>query len=153
MMKPLDNQGLEGLPLKLLITSLVIALSIPAMNGAVCYLSYSKDLSIALGIAEDIRGAATSAFIGGPGNVRNVEIDLPAGCPASIMVGAAPEDPFGQLIEVMWKGEVAATVELCDPCFRIVTSQGVRLEIGGSTALRLACLDLGDELVVGLEVI
>lgn len=125
----------------------------PAMNGAVGYLSYSRDVSIAIEGAEDIKAAATSAFIGGPGNVRRVEIDLPAGCRASIMVGAAPEGPAGRLIEVMWKGNVAATVELDGPCFRILTGQGVRLELDRWTALRLTCLDFGDELVIGLEVI
>jgi len=148
-----DRNALEGLPLKLLITSLVISLCAPALNGALSYLEYSTDVAWGTEQAEKVRASALSAFVGGSGNVRTIVLELGSGdMDPTLRLGGGEDDPGSSLIEVLWRGRVAATVALESPAFRILTSDGMPVLIEGHVSVRLLCVETGRGLAVLAEV-
>ena len=70
-----DHAGIEGLPLRLLIVSLLISLTLPLFVGA--YQCHSSDLMRAAAKADmdKVESASLSTFLGGVGSVRVIELD------------------------------------------------------------------------------
>lgn len=135
-----DSRGLVGLPLKLLISVMIIALSAQPLYGAISYLGYSQSLGVAVQEAEDIKKAALSAFAGGPGNVRKVDVHLSQGSLAfSIRLGGAEGEGRTRTIDVLWNGAIAATITLDGNGFSIVSKEGNEVLIEGNQELRLSC--------------
>ncbi|MEM0449434.1 MAG: hypothetical protein QW520_06400 [Methanomassiliicoccales archaeon] len=147
-----NKKGVDGLPFKLLITLLVVTLSFPAMTSALEYFSYTSNLSLALKSANSIWEAGASAYIGGKGNIRTVHLHLPSSLLA-IKLGGGVNDAEAYIIEVLWKGEVAATVVFERPSFKLITEIGNRIELQGEATLRLTCVEITDKSAVLLEVI
>lgn len=149
-----DRRGLEGLPLKLLITSLVISLSAPALYSSVAYLDFASRLDRAMDVASEIKRAAVSAYVGGPGNVRIVSLKLDpiAEGSAAIRLGGEENEAQARVIEVLWEGELAATLTLEEPSFSIVTGQGSALLLEGLEDIRLSCEEGTEGPVVLVEV-
>jgi len=80
-----DGRALEGLPLKLMIVLLLVSISFPIFINS--YHQYTCVLSsevIELEI-ERLESAAISAFLGGPGSKRTVDLNLPRGSEGQII--------------------------------------------------------------------
>ncbi len=137
----LDDRGLEGLPLKLLISVMIVSLSAQPLYGAIAYLDYSQDLGLAVQQAESIRKAAVSAFIGGPGNIRKVSIHL-GDQPStfSIRLGGAEDESRTGSIDVLKDGGTAASITLGGQGIRIVGKEGNEIIIKGDQTLQLTCM-------------
>jgi hypothetical protein len=148
-----DIRGLEGLPLKLLISVTIITLSIQPLYGAISYLGYSQNLGYALHEAEAIKRAALSAFVGGPGNVRKVAVSLSHGSVSfSIRLGGCEGEGRTRTIDVLWNGAVAATITLEGLGLSIICREGSEIVIEGSQELLLSCSAGQDRDVVIAEI-
>ena len=140
----LDRRGIEGMPLKLLLTSLLISLTLPTVLGALQ--DYDRTLKVEeLKVAvQKIRSAALSAYLAGPGNVRTVPIDLDIGGKvgqASITLGGRPGTSDSTVIRYFLQGSEMGSVFLLEPKVSIVPVGGELLKIDGSiTSLRLECV-------------
>jgi hypothetical protein len=136
-----DKRALEGLPLKILISVMVIALSAQPLYGSLSYLGYTQGLSQAMDEAQEIRRAALSAFIAGPGNVRLVSIDLGDGASSfSIRLGGEDGDGTTKKIDVLYEGGTAATLTFEGEGLCMIGSAGMVFVIDHDQDLRLSCV-------------
>lgn len=136
-----DKRALEGLPLKILISVMVMALSAQPLYGSLSYLGYTQGLSQAMDEAQEIRGAALSAFIAGPGNVRIVSVELGDGTSSfSIRLGGGEGDGTTRKIDVLYEGGIAATLTFEGEGLSMVGIAGKVFIIGHDQELRLSCL-------------
>ena len=151
----MDKRGIEGLPLRLLVSSLVMALSAPALLGSLAYLDSMTAVDLAEREAEELRASAISAFVGGPGNVRRVHVELRSGLSGApcLRLGGGEGDPRSHQIDVLWSGEMVGSVPLAEPGFAICTPQGLPLMIEGSGWVELSCLQGGEGPLVMAEMI
>jgi hypothetical protein len=146
-----DKRALEGLPFKILISVLVIALSAQPLYGSLSYLGYAQGLSLAMDEAQEIRKAALSAFIAGPGNVRIVSVDLGEGTPPfSIRLGGGVGDGSTRKIDVLYEGGAAATLTFEGEGLCLVGSAGKVFVVEHDQELRLSCISsrTGDVVMV-----
>ena len=149
-----DKRALEGLPLKILISVMVIALSAQPLYASVSYLGYTQGLSRAMDEAQEIRRAALSAFIAGPGNIRTVSVDLGEGTSSfSIRLGGGDGDGSTRKIDVLYGGGAAATLTFEGEGLSIVGSAGKILVLDHDLELRLSCVLGQIEDVVLVEVL
>ena len=104
-----------SLPVKLMITMVVIAVSIPMLTAALN--SNQEDMAGAemTQEAEKFRNAANLAHFSGNGCSRTVEIDLPAGCEMS--VGGTGSDAYS--IRLAYNGELISTEYFESPVLKI----------------------------------
>jgi hypothetical protein len=136
-----DKRALEGLPLKILISVMVIALSAQPLYGSLSYLGYTQGLSQAMDEAQEIRRAALSAFIAGPGNVRIVSIDLEDGASSfSIRLGGGDGDGTTRKIDILYEGGTAATLTFEGEGLCMIGSAGKVFVIDHDQDLRLSCV-------------
>jgi len=149
-----DKRALEGLPLKILISVLVIALSAQPLYDSLSYLGYTQDLSRAMDEAQEIRRAALSAFIAGPGNIRTVSVDLGEGTSSfSIRLGGGDGDGSTRKIDVLYQGGAAATLTFEGEGLCMLGSAGKVFVIEHDQELRLSCLSSRTGDVVLVEVL
>lgn len=151
-MRVRDRQGIEGLPLKLLIVALLISISFPPVWQTLVYYDSTLTTEEAVEQAAKIRGCAASAFIAGEGNVRRVNVDLHrpmAGKGSSLVLGGFPDSASSHVISVLNDGRQVGTIPLQDPELQIVTMNGQQLSIGiGATTLVLRATALGNSMVI-----
>ncbi|MDD1756122.1 MAG: hypothetical protein LUQ39_04730 [Methanomassiliicoccales archaeon] len=146
-----DKRGLEGLPLKLLITVMILALSIQPLYASLSYLGYGQELGRAVQEAEAIKEAAVSAYLGGPGNIRKVSISMNDGPGSfSIRLGGAEGEGTSKTIDILYYGNLAATVTLEGQSLSIISMEGQSLIVEGKQELRLTCCQraMGDIVLV-----
>lgn len=77
-MKAWDRRGLEGMPLKLLIMSLLVSLTLPVVMGSVESYERSTARSMVIKEAERLVSEIEEVMSAGEGNRRIVSISLPA---------------------------------------------------------------------------
>ncbi len=134
-MKGWDRRGLEGLPLKLLIMSLLLSLTVPAVLGSMESFERSTARSqltaeaLRLGnLVEEVRSA-------GEGNRRSLSISLPSSLSKFSMVmeiGGEVRNASSLSIRCSSDGRVFSTQVLDDPPARMtsVSFSTLRLEAG-----------------------
>lgn len=139
-----DRQGLEGLPLKLLIVALLISISFPCVWETLAYYDNVVIFQETTREVEEINDAAVSAYMAGPENVRLVKIRIReslTGESPVIELGGQIDSPEVMLIAIIWRDVPSMTFFLRDPAFSLITADGHRLTIGpGETDLRLTCV-------------
>ena len=110
-----DRRGVMSLPVKLMITMVVIAVSIPMLTAALD--SNQEDMAGAEMIqeTEKFKNAANLAHFSGNGCSRTVEIDLPAGCEMS--VGGTGSDAYS--IRMVYNGDLVSTEYFESPVLKI----------------------------------
>ena len=104
-----------SLPVKLLITMVIIALSVPVLTNALE--NNQEDMAEAEMMQEvqKIKNAAALAHFSGNGCSRTVEIDLPAGC--EIYVGGQGSDAYS--IRMVYNGSLVSAEYFERPVLRI----------------------------------
>ena len=104
-----------SLPVKLMITMVIIAISIPMLTSALE--NNQEDMAGAemMQEAERFKNAANLAHFSGNGCSRTVEINLPAGCEMS--VGGEGSDAFS--IRLVYNGELVSTEYFESPVLKI----------------------------------
>ncbi|MDD1769502.1 MAG: hypothetical protein LUO79_00280 [Methanomassiliicoccales archaeon] len=152
----LDRRGIEGMPLKLLLTSLLISLTLPTVLGSLQGYDRATKVEELKVAVQKIRSAALSAYLAGPGNVRTVPIDLDLGgkSQASITLGGRPGTSNSTVIRYFLQGSEMGSVFLLEPKVSIVPEDGESLKIDGSiTNLRLECVYNGGATYVSAGVV
>ena len=122
-----------SLPVKLMITMVVIAVSIPMLTAALD--SNQEDMAGAemMQEAEKFKNAANLAHFSGNGCSRTVEIDLPAGCEMS--VGGEGSDAYS--IRLVYNGELVSTEYFESPVLKI----GQEMTFTGHMTLKLTSVE------------
>jgi hypothetical protein len=152
-----DRNGIEGLPLRLMVVALLISLTLPIALGTLQGFQEQTQVRAGMRIAQEIGLAATSAYASGEGNVRMVKLDWPDGQQgAALKLGLA--GPVGSLLstrlDVIVSGVVSGQHFLSDPLVHLVSGDEERLEIGpGCEGLRLSCVVEADRMWVQVEVV
>jgi hypothetical protein len=137
-MKRWDRRGLEGLPLKLMIVSLLMSLSAPLVLTSLDSYQDEVGRSALRAEAAKIAAAATEVFTDGPGNVRTVEISVPAlmgKMSMALEIGGPLNDTSSLSIRCIIDGQVVSTIYMDDPPVRLVTNASLPLSLGAGTAL------------------
>jgi hypothetical protein len=144
-----DRNGIEGLPLRLMVVALLISLTLPIALGTLQGFQEQTQVRAGMRIAQEIGLAATSAYASGEGNVRMVKLDWPDG-----QQGAALKlrlaGPVGSLLstrlDVIVSGAISGQ--------HLVSGDEERLEIGpGCEGLRLSCVVEANRMWVRVEVV
>lgn len=155
-MKRWDRQGLEGLPLKLLIMSLLLSLTAPAILGSLESFERStarSQLSAEAGrlgaLVEEVRSA-------GEGNRRTLSIALPSTLSKFSMVmeiGGDVRNASSLSIRCSSDGRVFSTLVLDDPPARTTSGNlsTLRLE-AGEHRLMAECRSIDGRLAVVVTV-
>jgi hypothetical protein len=135
------------MPLKLLLTSLLISLTLPTVLGTLQGYDRAMKVEELKGAVQKIRSAALSAYLAGPGNVRTVLIDFDSagrGEQASITLGGRPGTTNSTVIRYFIQGSEMGSVFMLEPKVSIVPEDGDQLRIKGSHIdLRLECVNKG----------
>lgn len=134
-----DKRGLEGMPLKLLIVSLLISLSAPIVLSSMGTFQSRTSESQALSAAEHIRETITATYLSGPGNHRVMDSPL-ADDECTIEIGGDLNQTESMVIKVMHERGVDR-IYLSDPAIRVTTSSGHPFQLtSGMGRLSFACL-------------
>ncbi|MFW5928035.1 MAG: hypothetical protein ACOCSL_02445 [Thermoplasmatota archaeon] len=88
-----DERGLEGMPLQLLIISIVLALAVPTIYSSVEYYDTRRTLKTLKSEIRFIGEKAEQVFVHGNGNSEVIEIDLSDGIFEKINTVKLCEDP------------------------------------------------------------
>ena len=110
-----DRGGIMSLPVKLMITMVIIALSVPMLTSA---LDSSQEDMAGAEMSHEVqkfKNAANLVHFSGNGCSRTVEIDLPAGCEMS--VGGKGSDAYS--IRTAYNGELISTEYFESPVLKI----------------------------------
>jgi hypothetical protein len=156
-MRLTDRNGIEGLPLRLMVVALLISLTLPIALSTLQGFQEQTQVRAGMRIVQEIGSAATSAYASGEGNVRIIKLDWPGGQQgATLKLRLA--GPIGSLLstrlDVIVSGEVSGQHFLSDPLVHLVSADQERLEIGpGCDELRLSCVVEAEMLWVLVEVV
>lgn len=149
-----DTRGLEGLPLKLLVTALIVAIALPVIFQSLG--RYENDLSLSeiRKVAERAKNVALAAFLAGPGNTRILTIpDANWRTKGPLLgLGGSLDDPESLWIDCLMEGNRTDRVFLDGPHFHIITGDGRRCQVGAGDELRFSCEISGKSMFVKLLV-
>jgi type II secretory pathway pseudopilin PulG len=134
-----DRRGLEGMPLKLLIVSLLISLSAPVVLSSMGTFQARTSESQAMNAAEFIRETITATYISGPGNHRVIDSPL-ADDKCTIEIGGDLNQTESMVIKVVHEGGVDR-IYLADPSIRVTTVSGHPFQLtSGMGRLSFTCV-------------
>jgi hypothetical protein len=149
----MDQRGIEGLPLKLLIVALLLSISFPSVWQTLIYYDSTVIIEEATSNALEIKGCAVSAFIGGEGNIRTLHVrmrpSMASGEPA-IEIGGSPNSASARVISIVSGIGPICTIPLDDPAIEMCTWDGktIRLEAGESDLVFKAVQSAGSLLIM-----
>ncbi len=115
-----DKRGLEGMPLKLLIVSLMISLSAPILLSSIGSFQAKTSESQAMSAAEHIREMITATYLSGPGNHRVLDSPL-SDNKCTIEIGGDLDRTESMVIKVMHEGGLDR-IFLSNPAVRVTTA-------------------------------
>ncbi len=110
-----DERGIMSLPIKLMITMVIIALSIPMLTDALDHNQEDVAAAEMTQEADKIKNAACLAHFSGTGCSRTVEISLPAGC--EMCVGGEGSNAYS--IRMVYNGNLVSTEYFESPVLKI----------------------------------
>lgn len=155
-MKRWDRRGVEGLPLKLMLVSLMVSLALPAVLGSLAHYEGSAARASMRTSAEELAAAASEVLVAGEGNVRTVTVEFsPAASRGNglLEIGGPLNGSTSLGVRCVYGGAVFHTVYMSDPPVRLAASSGT-LSVGpGPTEITLSCVRSGERLVVLAEVV
>lgn len=116
--RKIDRSGLEGLPLKLTIVAITLAISSPIIYGGLATYERSKVEAQLRGEASAIADMAKLVYTGGPGNAQQLKVRLTGGMTAHadyILVGDLEGGNFTSCIRYKAKGSPEQTLLVSRP--------------------------------------
>ncbi len=152
-MKCFDRRGLEGLPLKLLVLLLLFSVSTPIVLENFQHHERVVQTEALRRECLDIRSAALSAFLSGPGNVRAVDVIIPwSGGSSFIEVGGEIASPQARSIRYYVDGRLCGTIAMSDAAVILSSRSNEAVVIGmpGGHVI-LSCVQTEDGLIVQVE--
>jgi len=154
-MKNWNKRGIEGLPLKLMLISLMVSLALPAVIGSLDSYEASVAKASMRTSAEELAAAATEVLVAGEGNVRTVAVEISSSASRGdgrIEVGGATGISFSLGVRCVYNGAVFHTEYMSDPPVHLIAPGG-EISIGpGITEVTLSCIRSDSHLVVLMEV-
>ncbi|MFH0815608.1 MAG: hypothetical protein V1934_02155 [Methanobacteriota archaeon] len=127
-----ESGGLEGLPLKIAIVAVVVAISSPIIYGSLRTYEMAKLEGQMDTEASAIAELAKLLYVGGPGNVQQLIVNLRGGVTASadyMLVGDTPDGAYESCIRYRVKGLAERTL--------LVESPNVPLYGAGGTSFKM----------------
>ncbi|MCQ5375699.1 MAG: hypothetical protein NO474_03775 [Methanomassiliicoccales archaeon] len=156
-MKHFDKNGLEGLPLKLMIIFLILSLTMPILiENAEYYdtLVIEKNLIME---AEKIRKGAYSVYLSGPGNLRTIDVEIPKGTFGQLCrleFGGGMNDSASLMIKCFINDDLCGTIILENPRISIISNSDRPIVIeNDGIKLALSCVEIDRSRFVQAEVI
>ncbi len=151
-----DRRALEGLPLKLLIMSLLISITAPAVLGSMEGYDRSVARSEVASQAARLAQLIEEVRSDGEGNRREITVTLPEAASKhdlSVELGGNEGNASALTVRCLENGNVFSSIVLDDPPARTVTLSGspLRLE-AGETTLMLECVRNDGRIIVLVEV-
>ena len=139
-----DNSAVEGLPIKLIITAIVLAITVPIIFASLR--SYDR-ASVEQQLASEIDrfiGLVQLTYTAGPGNSALIEFDVPSGTftrVERISFGDAPGGAMISVIEYEIRGASPVPVVVESPNVPMMCSGNITFEIAsGSYDIVAECL-------------
>jgi hypothetical protein len=139
-----DDRGLEGMPLKLVIISIMISICAPVLSSALR--SYEEESgSILLQDAlEKICGTVEEVYLSGPGNSRSLNVHIPEEPSRYVMIGGPTCYESGS-IAIIDQGLELERVYLNEPVIRLVTPGAYGLVLERDTVITITCVEVSGE--------
>lgn len=131
-----NRKGVMGLPIKLMVTMTIIAISLPALTGIMDDSERGMADAEMGQEVERFMNAAVLAHRSGDGSSRTVSISLPAGC--ELCVGGEGSDAF--CVRSMYNGEIVSKNYFETPVLKI----SEQMTFSGKVTLKLTSVDCGD---------
>jgi hypothetical protein len=131
-----NKKGVMGLPIKLMVTMTIIAISLPALTGIMDDSERGMADAEMGQEAERFMNAAVLAHRSGDGSSRTVSISLPAGC--ELCVGGEGSDAF--CVRSMYNGEIVSKNYFEMPVLKI----SEQMTFSGKVTLKLTSVDCGN---------
>lgn len=131
----MNRKAVTDLPIKLLIISIILAVSLPIISDSLDSSVEGMDRSQMDSESERIAVAAASAYYSSEGNCRYVEVDVPEGC--TIVLGGEGADSYG--IHMYRGSEKVATHWMEKPVIPFMDETVIQ----GKTTIRVSADVLG----------
>ncbi|MCK4758077.1 MAG: hypothetical protein KAS67_06485 [Thermoplasmata archaeon] len=152
-MRSLDNQGIEGLPLQLMIIMIVIVIAVPMSWNYLTSYSEKQAKQSVQDQLEYFEMSVKDVYSMGPGNVRVVELKLDGGSISKIEfihMGGCVGDVWSNLSSCRYiiGGSQMDYYMITDPNIAIVNMTGVLELTGGSYSVQVKSLD---EFITGID--
>jgi hypothetical protein len=143
-MRITDDRGLEGMPLKLVIISIMISICAPFLSSALR--SYEEESgSILLQDAmEKICDTVEEVYLSGPGNSRSLNIHIPQDPSRYVIIGG-PNGTEGNSVAIIDQGLELERVYLNEPTIRLLTPGAYGLVLEHDTIITITCVELSGE--------
>ena len=141
-----DRRGVMSLPIRLMITMMIIAISVPVLSDAMENNQENMAGAEMNHESEKFMNAANLAHFSGNGCSRTVEINLPAGC--EMCVGGEGSDAYS--IRMVYNGKIVSTNYFESPVLKItdemtftgrITLKLTNVETGGTPRIEVTVLD------------
>lgn len=147
---------MEGLPLKLLIMSLLISMTAPAVMGSLEGYERSITRSETVSEANRLAQMIQEVLSAGEGNRRSITVELPiasARYEMALELGGGIDNASSYSVRCLEGEGVFATIVLDDPPVRTTTLSGSPLRLdAGTNSLMLECARIDARLIVLVEV-
>lgn len=146
-----DDRGLEGMPLKLVIISIMISVCAPVLSTALR--SYEEESgSILLQDAmEKIHGTVEEVYLSGPGNTRSLNVHIPED-PSRYVVIGGPTRSESYSIAIIEQGLELERVYLTEPAIRLLTPGAYGLVLERDTVITITCVEVSGERCVEVTI-
>ena len=153
-MKRWDRRGLEGMPLKLLIMSLLISLTVPVVIGSVESYERATARSVLAAEAHRLAGAVEEVMSLGEGNRRIVSISLPDSADRfhlSLEAGGPLGSTTSMTIRCVSVGIPFATLAPENPPAKMTAGGQTMVLGGGDHRIAVECVRFEGRAIVTLE--
>ncbi len=132
----MDRRGVMGLPVRLGVALLILALATPSLVAAAGHFDREAEVSEARLAADTVYDAAARAWYSGNGGSETVEVSVPSGC--SVVFGGEGADAWSY---ALYRGGELVSREYPE-------SPGVRFlgvaEVTGTGEVKVACRSTDD---------
>lgn len=131
----MDRRGVIGMPVRLMVALLIVAMCVPALSFAVGNFEEETDITEVKQEAGRMVSAASSVYYRGQGNSKVIDVKVKPGCELAI---DPKENAYG--INVVREGRVVDTIYSQRPPIKFI---GDAVDVTGSATLRFTCEDNG----------
>ncbi len=135
----IGDDGVEGLPLKLLIVSLIVSITLPIFYSSFEQYGHKVAIEKMEQLVNRIKSRAISVFLDGPGSVRELGLgdELVKDQRANISVGGNLNQASSRGISLWWGGELAFRSYIEELPVRMSSLRGEPIEISTGDGLML----------------
>ncbi|OPY31145.1 MAG: hypothetical protein A4E32_02130 [Methanomassiliicoccales archaeon PtaU1.Bin124] len=134
-----DRNALEGMPLRLLLVTLMICLATPILFDSLVNFQKVSGSTIMQGQVDKVHKAALEVCNQGPGSQRIVKVEMPAEDCSLIIGGRSRSESMS--LGFLLAGQEPVRTYLTDPNIRFVTCDNATISIHGAQVITLRCVN------------